>query len=78
MKRLSAGCLVVVMGACTQAPVEPTPVVILPEGEWPDWVTWEVPLVPGPEAVWPGVALYLNHQMPGDWLEIGEVSVKSF
>lgn len=61
-----------------QTLLEPTPVVILPEGEWPEWVTLEVPLVPGPEAVWPGVALYLNHQMPGDWLEIGEVSVTSF
>lgn len=38
MKRLSAGCLMVVMGACTQAPVEPKPtvkdpsIVVTPDG----------------------------------------------
>lgn len=43
--------------------------MLLPEGEWPEWVTLQLAKSPPPNAVWVGIGLRIQNQMTGDWAE---------
>lgn len=41
----------------------------LPDGEWPGWATLEQAGTPPTGAVWVGMGMQVQNQVPGDWIE---------
>lgn len=52
-------------------------VVRLPEGETADWVELNLIEPPPPQAVWVGVGLRVQNQVPGDWAEARDFSLQA-
>lgn len=49
----------------------PTVDVRVPEGAWPEWVLLRHAAQAPADARWLGVLIWVAHQQPGEWLEIG-------
>jgi hypothetical protein len=50
----------------------------LPDGDWPGWVTLQQAGTPPAGAVWVGIGLRVQNQVPGDWIEAREFSLQHF
>ena len=50
----------------------------LPEGEWTGWVRLRQGGVAPAGACWVGIGVRVQHQVPGDWVDVDDFSVKEF
>jgi hypothetical protein len=50
----------------------------LPEGEWNGWVRLRQGGVAPAGACWVGIGVRVQHQVPGDWVDVDDFSVKEF
>ncbi len=50
----------------------------LPEGEWAGWVRLRQGGVAPPGAHWVGIGVRVQHQVPGDWVDVDDFSLVQF
>jgi len=50
--------------------------MLLPTGQWPDWVELSQGGMPPENAAWVGVGLVLRNQRDGDWVEVKEFKLE--